>query len=147
MGMFYLSVPSRCALSRNGQLWNYCFVDSGSEEGLEEGKYQCLWEWILLNDPCSPGAYFPWLMGRSLLRLCWRVRSAWSVVSKHQRFITKTNLWGCLISAMVRGRGEAYRDTLWCWRFYLQKEFIACFLSLPLIVLVCESMTRRLAEG
>ena len=66
---------------------------------------------------------------------------------------TKSNLWGCSVSTlkegptMVRGGGEAYRDTLWCWRFYLQKEFIACFLSLPLIVLVCESMTRRLAEG
>lgn len=66
---------------------------------------------------------------------------------------TISNLWDCLISplkeapTMVHGRGEAYRDTLWCWRFYLQKEFIACFLSLPLIVLVCESMTRRLAEG
>lgn len=48
---------------------------------------------------------------------------------------------------MVHDGDEAYKDTLWCWRFYLQKEFIACFLSLPLIVLVCESMTRRLAEG
>lgn len=98
--------------------------------------------------PLLPWSLFPLAGGKKPVKaVCWRVRSAWSVVSKHQRFITKTNLWCCLISAMVRGRGEAYRDTLWCWRFYLQKEFIACFLSLPLIVLVCESMTRRLAEG
>lgn len=48
---------------------------------------------------------------------------------------------------MEHGRGEACGDTPCCWKFYLQKEFIACFLPLPLIVLVCESMTRRLAEG
>lgn len=48
---------------------------------------------------------------------------------------------------MERGRDEACGDTLCCCKFYLQKEFIACFPPLPLIVLVCESMTCRLAEG
>lgn len=47
---------------------------------------------------------------------------------------------------MVHDRSEAHRDALWSWRVCLLREFIACFLPLPLIVLVCGSMTGRLAE-
>jgi len=66
------------------------FIKSGSEGCIEEGEYQSLREWILQNDHCPPGAYFPQPIGGSLLKLCaWRVRSAWSLMSEHQTLALK----------------------------------------------------------
>lgn len=67
--LFYLSVPSRCALKRNGQLWNCdsCSLEVGVKDVLRR-VYGGMnnWEWSLPSWYLSPPSFH----GGKLFRLC-----------------------------------------------------------------------------